>query len=453
MATEARAEGVPRGEHQGGLRRAIGTKLLFFFILGDMLGGGIYALVGEVGAEVGGAIWTAFLAAFVLAGLTAFAYAELVTKYPHAAGAALYVHKAWRTPFLTFIVAFAVMASGISSASALAKGFASDYFHQFIAAPDMLVALVFLAIITAINLYGISESVKFNAACTVIEVVGLILIVIIGIATFGSATADPGRAFEFKEGTTPLLAIIAGTTLSFYALIGFEDSVNVAEETHDPTRAFPRALFGGLAVAGLIYLAVTFVASMVVPTGQLADSDAPLLEVVNEGSIQVSPQLFSVIALFALTNGALINMIMASRLLYGMSNQGVLPRWFGHVLPGRRTPWASIAFTAAIGVVLVVTGDLGVLADTTVMLLLLVFAAVNVSVLVLRRDKVDHEHFRTPAICPILGALISLFLVTQNEAAIYLRAAILMAIGLVFWAINRFVSGKSGELEAEELAG
>jgi amino acid transporter len=453
MATEARAQGTPRNEPHAGLKRVIGTKLLFFFILGDMLGGGIYALVGEVGAEVGGAIWTAFLAAFVLAALTAFAYAELVTKYPHAAGAALYVHKAWRTPFLTFLVAFAVMASGISSASALAKGFASDYFHQFIAAPDMLVALVFLAVITAINLYGISESVKFNATCTVIEVVGLVLIVIIGIATLGSGTADPGRAFEFKEGTTPLLAIIAGTTLSFYALIGFEDSVNVAEETRDPTRAFPRALFGGLAIAGLIYLAVTVVASMVVPTGQLADSDAPLLEVVNEGAIQIPPRLFSLIALFALTNGALINMIMASRLLYGMSKQGVLPRWFSHVLPGRRTPWAAIAFTAAIGVVLVVTGDLGVLADTTVMLLLLVFAAVNVSVLVLRRDRVDHEHFRTPAICPILGAAISLFLVTQNEAAIYLRAAILLAIGLVFWAINRFVSGRGGELRAEELAG
>jgi basic amino acid/polyamine antiporter, APA family len=453
MAVESHAQGGPRGEHQGGLKRVIGTKLLFFFILGDMLGGGIYALVGEVGAEVGGAIWTAFLAAFVLAALTAFAYAELVTKYPHAAGAALYVHKAWRTPFVTFLVAFAVMASGISSASALAKGFASDYFHQFIAAPDILVALVFLAVITAINLYGISESVKFNATCTVIEVLGLLLIVIIGIATLGSGAADPGRAFEFKEGTTPLLAIIAGTTLSFYALIGFEDSVNVAEETYEPTRAFPRALFGGLVTAGLIYLAVTLVASMVVPTGQLAGSDAPLLEVVLEGTIQVPPTLFSLIALFALTNGALINMIMASRLLYGMSKQGVLPRWFGHILPGRRTPWASIAFTTAIAVVLIVTGDLGVLADTTVMLLLLVFAAVNVSVLVLRKDPVEHEHFRTPAVFPILGAIISLYLVTQNEAAIYLRAAILLAIGLVFWAINRFVSHRSGELREEELAG
>jgi basic amino acid/polyamine antiporter, APA family len=287
----------------------------------------------------------------------------------------------------------------------------------------------------------------------VIEVLGLLLIVIIGIATLGSGAADPGRAFEFKEGTTPLLAIIAGTTLSFYALIGFEDSVNVAEETYEPTRAFPRALFGGLVTAGLIYLAVTLVASMVVPTSQLAGSDAPLLEVVLEGTIQVPPTLFSLIALFALTNGALINMIMASRLLYGMSKQGVLPRWFGHILPGRRTPWASIAFTTAIGVVLIVTGDLGVLADTTVMLLLLVFAAVNVSVLVLRKDPVEHEHFRTPAVFPILGAIISLYLVTQNEAAIYLRAAILLAIGLVFWAINRFVSHRSGELREEELAG
>jgi APA family basic amino acid/polyamine antiporter len=451
-AADAHAEGTARAEERTGLKRVIGTKLLFFFILGDMIGGGIYALVGEVGLEVGGAIWTAFLSSFVLAAMTAFAYAELVTKYPRAAGAALYVHKAFRSPFVTFMIAFAVMASGIASAGALAKGFASDYFHQFIAAPDLLVALLFLATITVINLIGISESVKFNAACTIIELSGLALIVIIGLASLGSEGADAGRVFEFKEGGT-FAALVAGTILAFYALIGFEDSVNVAEETREPARAFPRALLGGMTVAGLIYITVALIASMVVPTSQLANSDAPLLEVVLEGTIQVPPRLFSLIALFALFNGALINMIMASRLLYGMSRQGVLPRWFGHLLPGRRTPWTAIAFTTALGVILIITGDLGVLADTTVMLLLIVFAAVNVSVLVLRRDRVEHDHFKAPTVFPIVGAVVCLFLVTQNETAIYLRAGILLVIGLIFWAINAFVSGRSGELEAEELAG
>jgi amino acid transporter len=424
-----------------GLKRVIGPNLLFFFILGDMLGGGIYALVGEVGAEVGGAIWTAFLAAFVLAALTACAYAELVTKYPYAAGAALYVNKAFKVPFVTFMVAFAVMASGITSAGALSKAFAGDYFAQFMDAPELGVALVFFAIVMVINLIGISESVKTNAAFTTIEVIGLLIIIMIGIFALFGGDADPGRALEFKEGTSPLLLIVAGTTLAFYALIGFEDSVNVAEEVRDPTRAFPRALFAGLIVAGLVYLLVTLVASMVVNTNQLANSDAPLLEVVKEGPVDLPLKLFALIALFAVSNGALLNMIMASRLVYGMANQGIVPRVFRTLLPGRRTPWLAILFTTALGVVLIITGDLGVLADTTVMLLLIAFALVNVAVLVLRRDSVDHDHFTAPTFAPVLGAVISVFLITQNEAEIYARAGILLAIGLVFWVVNRVFHG------------
>ena len=106
-----------REERPGGLRKAITRRMLVFFVLGDILGAGIYALVGEVGAETGGAIWAPFLLALFLAIFTAFSYAELVTKYPEAAGAALYVNRAFRMPFLTFVVAFAVLASGLASAA------------------------------------------------------------------------------------------------------------------------------------------------------------------------------------------------------------------------------------------------------------------------------------------------------------------------------------------------
>lgn len=440
------------GERDTQLKRAIGTKLLFFFILGDMLGGGIYALVGEVGAEVGGAIWTAFLAAFVLAILTAFAYAELVTKYPQAAGAALYVNKAFKIPFVTFMVAFAVMASGIASAAALARGFAGDYFKTFFDFPNVAVALVFIVVVALINVRGISESVKLNAAFTLIELGGLVLIVIIGIMALGSGDADPGRALEFKEGTSPLLLVVGGATLAFYALIGFEDSVNVAEETKEPARAFPRALFGAMLAAGLLYLVVTLLASMVVETNRLAGSDAPLLEVVKVGPLNVPEEVFSAIALFALANGALINMIMASRLVYGMANQGIVPRVFSKVLPRRRTPLLAIVFTTAIATILIVTGGLEALADTTVMLLLIVFATVNISVLVLRKDRVDHRHFRAPAALPVLGAIVSLALITQNEAEIYIRAGILLLIGVVFWVINRLTGGAT-DVKADALSG
>ncbi|HYJ00424.1 MAG TPA: APC family permease [Thermoleophilaceae bacterium] len=424
------------------LRRVLTTRLLLIFVIGDVLGAGIYALVGEVGAEVGGAIWTAFTAALLLAVLTAFAYAELVTKYPQAAGSALYVDRGYKIPFLTFMVGFAVMASGITSASTLARAFAGDYFEQFIDLPLLLVALAFILVVAAINLRGIAESVRINVLLTCVEVIGLLLIVAIGVAALGDGDADFSRNFEFKEGESVFLAIIGGASLAFYALIGFEDSVNVAEETRDPVRSFPRALFGGLAIAGVIYLLVTLTASMVVPTGQLSESSGPLLEVVKEGPLDISLKLFAFIALLAVANGALINMIMASRLVYGMARRNIVPAAFGRVLSERRTPHVAIAFTTAIAVVLISTGDISELADTTVLLLLTVFTIVNVTVLVLRRDEVEGEHFRAPAIMPILGALVSLLLIfdtLSDDLEVGLRAGLLLLLGAALWLVNRLV--------------
>jgi APA family basic amino acid/polyamine antiporter len=205
---------------------------------------GIYALVGEVGAVVGGAIWSAFLCAFVLAIFTATSYAELVTKYPRAGGSATYVNNAFKNSFVGLMVAFAVAAASLTSASVLSLAFSGDYLLQFISAPSVLAALVFVVIIRFINFYGISESVRLNLAFTCVEITGLLLIVLIGIVTLGSGTGEPARAFEFKEGVNLLPAILTGTVLAFYALIGFDDAVNVAEEVRHPSRIYPRATFG-----------------------------------------------------------------------------------------------------------------------------------------------------------------------------------------------------------------
>ena len=432
----AGAPPAPEGPEGGKLKRAITPGLLLLFIVGDILGGGIYALVGEVAGETGGAIWAAFLLALVMAAFTAGSYAELVSKYPRAGGAGLYVHRAFKRPFLSFLVAFAVVVSGITSASALARGFGGDYLSTFVDVPVVLTALALLALIAAVNLRGIAESVRINVGFTLVEVGGLVLIVIIAAVALGQGDAEPARAFEFKSGTSIFAAALAGAALAFYALIGFEDSVNVAEETHEPQRAYPRALFGGLAIAGVLYLLVTIGASMVVPTGDLANSSGPLLEVVKQGPLGIPEKLFAAIGLVALSNGALINLIMASRLLYGMAEEGVVPAPFARVLPGRRTPWFAIAFTTGLAAVLVSTGDLASLADTTVALLVVVFAIVNVSVLVLRREPVEHEHFVVPSVVPVIGVLVSLALLTQIEAQTYGRAALLIGLGAALWVVN-----------------
>jgi basic amino acid/polyamine antiporter, APA family len=419
-----------------GLRRVVSRRLLFFFILGDILGGGIYALVGEVGGEVGGAIWASFLVALILAALTVASYAELVTKYPRAGGAALYAKKAFSHQFVAFMIAFAVMASGIASASTLARGFGGDYLAEFVEMPVQVAALVFIAVIAVVNLVGILLSVRLNVVLTVVELGGLLLVVVIGAVALGDGVGEPSRAFEFKEGVAPMAAILAGATVSFYALIGFEDSVNIAEETKEPRRAYPFALFLGLAAAGLIYVAVTVVASMAVPTETLAASDGALLEVVQLGPLAMSTKVFSAIGLLALANGALINMIMASRLLYGMAEENVLPTTFGR-LSRWQTPAVAIVFTTLISAALILTGDLGDLADTTVLLLLGVFIAVNASVLILRRDPVSQDHFQAPTALPVLGIVACVVVMTQVDAVTFLRAGALLGLGLLLWALER----------------
>ncbi|MER6998675.1 APC family permease [Streptomyces sp. NPDC000410] len=430
-------------EHQPSLKRAIGPKLMILFVIGDILGTGIYAATGKVAGKVGGALWLPFVIGFVVAILTAASYVELVGKYPKAAGAALYTQKAFKLPFLTFIIAFMVMCSGLSSASAAARAF-SGYFEEFSSAvPPTLIAIVFILALAALALRGVSESVKTNMVLTIVELTGLVVILAIGVWAVLTGAGEPSRLGEFQaEGTgyALLTSVLGATALGFFAFVGFEDSVNMAEETQDPVRTFPRAIFTGVAVTGTIYVLVALVCSLLVPYQLLEKSSGPLLEVVKVGGVAFPPKLFALIALFAVTNSALINIMMASRLCYGLANEKVLPPGMGKVLRNRRTPIAGIIFVTLLAIGLVSTGEIAGLGDTTAFLLLCVFAVVNVAVLVLRKSPVDHAHFRTPTALPVLGAITSVILASplaDRAADVYIRAGVLIAIGILLWVVNK----------------
>lgn len=290
---------------------------------------------------------------------------------------------------------------------------------------------------------------RINVALTVVEVTGLLVILGIGAVALFSGDGEPSRALDFDAENGVLLGVLGGTALAFYALLGFEDTVNLAEETDDPLRSYPRALFLGLAITGVIYLGVAFVASMILPAAELGDSSGPLLAVVEASGVAFPPKLFAAMALIAVANTALINLIMGSRLLYGMANQGLVPRVLSRVDSRRRTPWVAILTTLVIAAILVSTGDLEGLADTTVLLLLCVFAVVNIAVLVLRRDSVEHSHFRAPTVLPVLGATAAIILaspLTGREGSVYLRAGILLAIGVVLWLVDRVARGSTPEV-------
>ncbi len=432
------------------LRRAITGKLLFVFILGDVLGAGIYALVGQIAGKVGGAVWVPLLLALVMALLTATSYAELVTKYPRAGGAAVFARKAYRSPLVSFLVGFCMLAAGVTSAAGLAVAFAGDYLTALIDVPAPAATLVFLAVVAALNARGIQESLRANVAMTVIEVSGLVLVVVLAGIVLGRGDGDPGRVLEFDSGSTPAVAVLGAALLAYYSFVGFETSANVAEELRDVRRVYPRALFGALLAAGLIYVLVGVAISVVAPADRLAASTGPLLDVVAIADVGVPARLFSMIALVAVANGALLTMIMASRLTFGMARDGLLPGVLTRVLPQRKTPWTAIVATTAVAMILSATGSVAALAETVVLLLLVVFVSTNLAVLVLRRDR-DHEgdHFRAPTVAPVLALGTCVALMTQQTASTWLRAGVLVLVGLGLYVLARIgTRGRVGQTDA-----
>ncbi|GAA4411512.1 APC family permease [Actinokineospora soli] len=435
-------------ESEPQLKRVIGPGLLLLFVVGDIIGTGVYALTGTVAGRIGGALWLPFLLAFAVAFVTAFSYLELVGKYPRAAGAALYTHKAFGIQFLTFMVAFTVMSSGLTSAASAAQAFGGTYLKQLLGGslvvPAAVIAVGFMLLLAAINLRGVAESVWANVVLTLIELSGLLIIIVVGVYAIAEGKGDPARLTEIDTAAqAPWLAISSATALAFFAMVGFEDSVNMAEECREPVRIFPKAMLTGMGVAALIYVLVAVTSSLLVPSDELAAAKSgALLKVLTAGAPGFPLWVFALIGLLAVINSALINMLMASRLVYGMANEGIIPRAFGTVHPFRRTPWVSIGFTTLIAVVLVSTVDITVLGGTTSLLLLVVFTVVNVAVLVLRRDPVEHAHFRAPTALPVVGAVTCAFLaspVSGRPAREYGIAAILLAVGVLLWGVNQLI--------------
>jgi amino acid transporter len=417
------------------LRRGINGPLLFAFILGDVLGAGIYALMGVLSERVGGMLWAPLLAALLLALLTAGSYAELVTKYPRAGGAAVFAERAFKNRLVSFLVGYSMLAAGVTSAAGLSIAFAGEYLSTFV---DLPVAIAFLAVLAALNARGIRESMGANFVMTAIEVSGLVIVVVVVSALIAGGGGDVSRVTQVPEGTGVATAVLAGAIIAYYSFVGFETSANMVEEVKEPSKMYPRALFAALAVAGVVYVLVGLASAIALPSDELAGSSGPLLAVVEASGVAIPSWLFSAIALIAVANGALLTMIMASRLTYGMAEQGLLPKVLSRVLPGRRTPWVAILATTLVAMLLTLVGDLTLLAETVVLLLLFVFLSANVSVLVLRRDRVEHDHFRVWTFVPILGIASCILLLTQQSATVWLFGVVLLAVGVGLYVLARW---------------
>lgn len=421
------------------LKQGITGPLLFLFILGDVLGAGIYALMGSLSAEVGGALWVPLVLALVLALLTAGSYAELVTKYPKAGGAAVFAERAFKVPLVSFLVGFSMLAAGVVSAAGLSLAFAGDYLGTFLDVPPIPAAIVFLALVGCLNARGISESMKSNFVMTVIELSGLIIVIVVVAIMMANGGGDVSRIGQFPADTVPAMATLSAAIIAYYSFVGFETSANVAEEIKNPSKIYPLALFGSLATAGVVYILVGLASSIALPADELSESSGPLLAVVAATGVGIPEWIFSIIALVAVANGALLTMIMSSRLTFGMAEHGLLPSVLGKVLPKRKTPWVAIVATTLVAMALTLVGDVSTLAETVVLLLLFVFISTNIAVLVLRRDKVEHKHFTVWSFVPVLGVISCVLLLTQQSGQVWLFGLLLLAAGVVLHFVAKLV--------------
>lgn len=419
------------------LSRILGFWALAAYGVGDILGGGIYALVGKVAGAAGPLCWASFAIAMGVALLTALSYAELVSRFPKSGGAAVFSQEAFRAGWLAFVVGWMVLCSGIFSMATVSHAFAG-YLGNLLPVPARAfwVAPLFLAGLSLINFRGIKESVRVNALCTLIELFGLAVVVAAGAWFLSRSGPLPGA--EAAAQTAGWQGLFQGAALAFFAMVGFEDMVNIAEESKDPEREIPKAMLTAVTVAGLLYVAVSFVSSRVLPAQQLAGSEAPLLAVVQRAWPLFPGWLFAGVALFAVSNTALLNSVMSSRLLYGMAQDRLIPAWFGSVHPSRHTPHHSILTVLAVSTALALSGTILQLAGATSTLVLLVFTVVNIALLKIKRDSSRPQpSFRVPWPVPALGIAASLWLLTHMPPASLAGASGIVAAGLVLTAVVR----------------
>lgn len=384
------------------LKRSLGLPLVVLYGLGNILGAGIYVLVGKVAGFAGTSTTLAFLIAMITAAITAFSYMELSGRYPVSASVSVYLHKAFGKRWLSIAVGLAMVAGGIASAAALAQGFAG-YLSSFVPIPTTVASIGLLVVLGFIAIKGIGESAKAAAVFTAVEVLGLLLIIWFGRSAFGNADVSNLMTIDPAVGVG---GVIAGAFLAFYAFIGFEDMVNVAEEVKNPKRTMPIAILITLITSTALYLLVVIVATTLIKPADLAASQAPLT-LVFESTGASNTQILSFIGMAAAINGVIVQMIMGSRILYGLAKQGWIHRKLATVHAKNRTP-ASATLIVVAGMILgALLLPLVSLAQLTSLLVLSIFTLVNASLIAIKRRVPRHQgYISVPPALPYTGTVL-----------------------------------------------
>jgi len=384
------------------LKRSLKLPAVTLYGVGAILGAGIYVLIGEIAGQAGYFAPMSFLVAAIIAVFSAFSYAELSARFPRSAGEAVYIDEAFGRRRLTQLIGLLVIITGIVSAATMATGIVG-YFHLYLDWPGVLITTLFVVIIGGIAIWGIEEAAWVVMIITLLEVGGLLFVVSIAADSFEVSTVIEHEQ-TIADASTVITGILLGSFLAFFAFIGFEDMVNIAEEIKQPERTLPKAILLALAIATLLYMVVIYAALSVLPAEKLAASSAPLADVaVAKGYSAVWIGLISIIAV---VNGAIVQLIMASRVIYGMATSRLLPEGLAQVNAYTATPLRATLLCIVITLLLALLFPLASLAQATSVIVLSVFTLVNLALIRINTVRVTSETIHYPQWVPYIGAML-----------------------------------------------
>ena len=395
-------------ENKPELIRQISLPMLSFYGIGTILGAGIYVLVGKVAGVAGFYTPFAFMLAALLAAFSAFSYAELAARFPRSAGEAIYIEEGFGVKSLSVAVGLMIVSVGIISTATLAHGFAG-YLNVFFELPESLIIFILVFSIGLICVWGIGQSILIASAMTIVEIIGLLIIVYIGRDAFAMV---PNKLPEMMPAFDASIwaGIFMGSFIAFYAYLGFEDIVNVAEEVIKPKINIPLAIIVSLLVTTFFYILISTVAIMILDSKELAASDAPLALLYQKTTGQ-SPVIITIISLISVVNGALIQVIMGSRVLYGMSRKNWLPTKFGEMNKTTHTPVIATLFISAAVIFFALLFPLLSLAKITSFITLIIFMLINFALIKIKFSSKEHDGFKVPLIIPLIGGVSTLIFV------------------------------------------
>ncbi len=356
------------------LKREAGIIHVVFYGLGTIFGAGIYALIGTASGLTGNSLWLSFILAAFIASLTALSYAELSSMMPKSAAEYVYTKRAFSSRSFSFSLSWFIIFATSIAAATVALGF-GGYFNSIFGTPIILNAVVLLVLLSGLNILGIDQSMKANMVFTSITIFGLLIIIYAGIGSFGSV-----NYFDMSQGISGVLSAAA---FIFFAFLGFEDIVNIAEETKNPRKIIPKALILCLIIATIIYVLVALSVVSLMPWQELSKSNAPLSDSISN-VMPGAPFFMSIIALFATASTVLIFTIASSRMVYGLTKDHSLPKIFSYVDPKTKTPVSAILIITFVAILFVIMGDIKFVASITDFGAFLTFFFVNASLIVLR---------------------------------------------------------------------